>query len=605
MKLRSFAFAAALTLLASAARAECKLQKIVEMPVTMDGLRPHVAAKINGHDVTLLVDSGFFFSDLSDEAVARFGMKRSTAPYGLEIGGVGGHSRDARAAVAQDFSFAGAQFHNIEFLVGGRVGDAVAVGVVGENILGPFDVEYDLGNGMIRFFKAQGCGDANLAYWSAGMSLSRIPIDAPGKYIQQITAKAQVNGHTIRVTLDTGDPLSVLSLNAAARAGVQVSTAGVTSAGVSYGIYGKGQEAFLAPFASFKIGGEEIKNTRLRMADLALPDTDMLLGVDFFLSHRILVSNTQKKLYFTYSGGPVFRLDQARSQQAQAAPTPGVAIPTAAAGAPAETAAPKTAAEFQRRGQAYAARREFPAAIADFSKAIELEPNEAAHYHARALARLAARQPVLAMADLDQALKFNPGDVQALMARGQLYLGTKYPARAKADFEAAMKLSPDNAGLQAQVGLAYASAGLFDPALLALDGWVAAHPRDGSLPQVLNARCWTRAMANRELDKALADCDTAMRGDKVSTVMQNRGLVLLRMGRLDEAIAQYTAAIRAQPRAAQALYGRGLAELKKGAKAQGEADIAAAGAIAPGLQAEYKRFGLAPEGETAASTGAP
>ena len=32
----------------------------------------------------------------------------------------------------------------------------------------------------------------------------------------------------------------------------------------------------------------------------------MLLGADFLRSHRVLVANSQRKLYFTYSGGPVF-----------------------------------------------------------------------------------------------------------------------------------------------------------------------------------------------------------------------------------------------------------------------------------------------------------
>jgi len=65
---------------------------------------------------------------------------------------------------------------------------------------------------------------------------------------------------------------------------------------------------------------------------------------------------------------------------------------------------------------------------------------------------------------------------------------------------------------------------------------------------------------------------------------------------VDEAIAQFAIALRAQPRLAPALYGRGLAELKKGDKAAGEADVAAAAGIAPGLVQQYRRFGLAPEG---------
>jgi tetratricopeptide (TPR) repeat protein len=77
--------------------------------------------------------------------------------------------------------------------------------------------------------------------------------------------------------------------------------------------------------------------------------------------------------------------------------------------------------------------------------------------------------------------------------------------------------------------------------------------------------------------------------------MESRGLILLRLGRLDESIAQYAAAIKAQPRAPVALYGRGLAELKKGDKADGDADIAAAKAIAPAVADQFKRLGLAPD----------
>ena len=38
----------------------------------------------------------------------------------------------------------------------------------------------------------------------------------------------------------------------------------------------------------------------------------MLIGADFFLSHRIYVASSQRKLYFTYNGGPVFNLARAR-----------------------------------------------------------------------------------------------------------------------------------------------------------------------------------------------------------------------------------------------------------------------------------------------------
>jgi len=33
----------------------------------------------------------------------------------------------------------------------------------------------------------------------------------------------------------------------------------------------------------------------------------MLLGVDFLRTHRVLIAHSQRKLYFSHVGGPVFR----------------------------------------------------------------------------------------------------------------------------------------------------------------------------------------------------------------------------------------------------------------------------------------------------------
>src|SRR6185436_2775264 len=226
----------------------------------------------------------------------------------------------AKVARAQEFLFGGQPYKNVEFLVGGRMGsDGETIGLLGQNILGSMDIDYDLANGYLRFFRAVGCGsDANLAYWSAGKVLSRVPLKGgEGPVLTKVLTVARIDGHAITVNWDSGSPLSVLSEPAARRAGVRPTSENVVPGGVSYGLFGRGMETSLAPFGSFGIGDEEIKNTRLRVADIELPDADMLLGTDFFLSHRILVSRSQDKLYFTYNGGPVFRLDS-EARQAQA-----------------------------------------------------------------------------------------------------------------------------------------------------------------------------------------------------------------------------------------------------------------------------------------------
>src|SRR5262249_15502707 len=120
-------------------------------------------------------------------------------------------------------------------------------------------------------------------------------------------------------------------------------------------------------------------------------------------------------------------------------------------------------------------------------------------------------------------------------------------------------------------------------------------PKDENLPFALAERCRGRVLLNRELDKALADCDAALKlKPHTSPFLDSRGLARLREGQLDPAIADFDEALKLQPKGAWSLYGRGVAELKKGDKARGDADIQAAAAIAPRLPDEARRLGITP-----------
>ena len=62
--------------------------------------------------------------------------------------------------------------------------------------------------------------------------------------------------------------------------------------------------------------------------------------------------------------------------------------------------------------------------------------------------------------------------------------------------------------------------------------------------------------------------------------------------RLDDAIADYDAALKLSPKLAGSLYGRGLARLRKGNTDDGNADIAAAKAIQSDVAEEFARYGV-------------
>jgi tetratricopeptide (TPR) repeat protein len=76
--------------------------------------------------------------------------------------------------------------------------------------------------------------------------------------------------------------------------------------------------------------------------------------------------------------------------------------------------------------------------------------------------------------------------------------------------------------------------------------------------------------------------------------MDTRGFVRLRLGDYDKAIEDYDAALKMNPQMPAALYGRGIAEVRKKKNAEGDADMAKAERIAPKIAEEFAALGITP-----------
>jgi tetratricopeptide (TPR) repeat protein len=580
--------------------ASCTLGKYAELPVTMAGTMPLVTGSINGVETQFLADTGSFFSMLTREAAVQRQLKLRPLPQELDIRGIGG-SESAYLTTAKEFLLTGygkKPIKDVDFVVTGNKFAADSAGLLGQNVLGVNDMEFDLANGAIRLFVLKDCKGANLAYWSGADAVAEMKMEFTSDAAPQVVGKATLNGSQIRVMFDSGSSRSILTLRAAARAGVKPSDDKVIASGLSVGLGARGIETWTARFDSFDLGGELIKNGRLVIGDIELTDADMLLGADFFLSHRIIFAKSQREIFFTYNGGPVFNLNE--PQRKKPAPAPPAVAPdsgttTANAGAESAPPAPTDAAGYRRRGTAFAARKDFNSAIADFDQAITLDPADADSYFQRGMARWHERELVLAMADFDQALKIKPDDIPALFERGRLRLASDDEVGARVDFTAIAALAPTDASIGLRIADSYESAGDFAAAIDQLDQWIASHPKDDRVPDALHDRCWSRAMTGKDLELALADCDAALRRSaRNSQLFNSRAFVRLQLGNYDKAISDYKASLDLQPKGATSLYGLGLAERKKGLQTAADKDIQAAIAIDPDAAVEFKHVGLVP-----------
>lgn len=591
----------------AAAAEQCQLGRAAELPVTMEGMRPMVHAAIDGKDQIFIADSGAFFSSLTPAAAHEFNLSLEPANPAFNVNGVGGSAQTWITHVPK-FTIFGLELHKVPFLVLGNDLGQGAVGLLGQNVFSLGDVDYDLANGVIGILRTHGdCRKASLAYWAnaKGLPYSVIDIEFARAEDPHTSGEAYVNGRKIRVMFDTGAGASWLSLDAAKSVGITPESPGVKAAGMSHGIGRRWVPTWIAPFASFKIGDEEIRNTHLRIGEL-LPQYDMLVGADFFLSHHILVATSQRKLYFTYNGGPVFNLTTMPMPAPAAPPPAGTATADASApgGPGAANAATQPAqekqldaGEYARRGSASASRREYQPALADLTRAIELDPVNADYAYERGRAYDSSGQADKALEDFSQAIRLKPDDVPALMARAEIRARRNEPAAAIGpDLDAANHAAPKEADMRLELGGLYQRVGNYPAAIAQYDDWIDSHHRDDiHMAGARNARCWARALTGQALDQALEDCNFAVRKDrKQAAFLDSRGLVYLRQGKYDKAVADYDAALALNPKTPWSLYGRGLARQHLGQAAAADADVAAATALAPKIAVEAASHGLVP-----------
>ncbi len=100
---------------------------------------------------------------------------------------------------------------------------------------------------------------------------------------------------------------------------------------------------------------------------------------------------------------------------------------------------------YENRGNARLALGRYREAIADYDAAIRLDPSQATSYYNRGLARDYLGDPASAIPDYDEALRLAPGLVEAYYSRGGARANTGDLPGAIDDYSQALRLDPDDA----------------------------------------------------------------------------------------------------------------------------------------------------------------
>jgi tetratricopeptide (TPR) repeat protein len=241
---------------------------------------------------------------------------------------------------------------------------------------------------------------------------------------------------------------------------------------------------------------------------------------------------------------------------------------------------PKNGILYEFRADVYAQKEDDIKALSDYGKAIELEPTNRLRYFGRAHFYEKRGDFESAIADYDRALKSSPNDELATLHRSMAVhkiISRGLAAKQKNDWEAALKdydraleLEPENAFAHFLRGGLYTTKGEFDRALQDYDSAIRFDPKDHDL-YLARAQVYEKKGI---IDRAIADYDRVVQIDPGSKSVpiyrrlaalncMDRGLGLEINGQLEQAITEYSHALKFKPDLAEAFFYRGRVYARK------------------------------------------
>src|SRR5262249_14772669 len=117
-----------------------------------------------------------------------------------------------------------------------------------------------------------------------------------------LSVAVQIDGRQVEALLDSGAPLSSIRTDVAERLGVDAVALARDPLTSGSGVDNIAVAGHLHLFGELWVGKEAIRNQRIEVAPLALPNVEMLLGVDYLQTRHIWLSYTAQRMFVAASG---------------------------------------------------------------------------------------------------------------------------------------------------------------------------------------------------------------------------------------------------------------------------------------------------------------
>jgi len=276
--------------------ADCRLEQVTAMPLV--SLGAHYAVMAGIEDVTrpIVVDTGAPTTLLKASVAKELGLKEDPQHAQRSLG-IGQTSGDFHPNVIPSrLAFGALALQNRSTVVAtmddGGTPEKDSIGLLGDDILSQYDVEFDFPGRTLTFYREDGCYNTFLPWTGA---YATIPFDHRGA---KVTIDVLLNSERTRAIIDTGNNLSFVSLSASALWGAATNDLAPTRTRIRSPLNGGAPMPVSAyPFTQVNIGDETFQDKKLGVVDVDMPHASANLGLDYWSSRRMWISYLHQTLF--------------------------------------------------------------------------------------------------------------------------------------------------------------------------------------------------------------------------------------------------------------------------------------------------------------------
>jgi predicted aspartyl protease len=252
-------------------------------------------ADINGQAVSLLLDTGADAGLVTPQIARQLALPSHSMQRTL-LQGTGGNGGWARIVTIHSLMLGRLNIID-QAMPGGPLPAAPnmvppVAGLLGGDILSAFDIEIDLPDDRLAFYRASlSCGPGGLPPWSG--AYDTVPLQRIGR---RLVATVLLDGQPVRALVDTGARSTILDTETAARLGIGPDVLARDPGGIGGGIDMQPVEYRWHRFRSLQVGPEVINRPVLTVLP-HVDATEMLLGADFFQARRVWLSYATSRMF--------------------------------------------------------------------------------------------------------------------------------------------------------------------------------------------------------------------------------------------------------------------------------------------------------------------